>query len=39
MQLEFNFTSATDMQTTMKDFFDNLYSIFITLQIITGSVK
>ena len=39
MQLEFNFTPAIDMQTTMKDFCENLYSIFITMQIISPAVN
>ena len=34
MQLELNFTPAIDMQSTMKDFCDNMYSILISMQII-----
>ena len=34
MQLELNFTPAIDMQSTIKDFCDNMYSILISMQII-----
>ena len=36
MQLELNFTPAIDMQATMKDFCENLYSIIIAMQIIAA---
>ena len=39
MQLELNFTPAIDMQATMKDFCDNLYSIIISMQIIAAPTK
>ena len=39
MQLELNFTPAFDMQTTMKDFCNNLYSIIISMQIIAAPTK
>ena len=39
MQLELNFTPAIDMQKTMKDFCENLYSIIIAMQIITAPTK
>ena len=39
MQLELNFTPAIDMQATMKDFCENLYSIIIAMQIITAPTK
>ena len=39
MQLELNFTPAIDMQATMKDFCENLYSLIISMQIITAPTK
>ena len=39
MQLEFNFNPAPDTKTMMKDFCENLYSIFITMQIISPACK
>lgn len=39
MQLELNFTQEFDMQSTMKDFCDNLYSIIISMQIIAAPTK
>ena len=39
MQLEFNFSSSFDMQKTMKEFSENMYSIFISMQIIGYTSK
>ena len=39
MQLELNFTPAFDMQTTMKDFCENVYSLLISMQIIASPSK
>lgn len=39
MQLELNFTPATNVQTTMKDFCENFYSILISMQIIASPAK
>ena len=39
MQIELNFTPTIDMQATMKDFCENLYSLIISMQIIASPSK
>lgn len=39
MQLELNFSQTIDMQSTMKAFCENMYSIFISMQILTYTSK
>ena len=35
MQLEFNFENAKDLQTTMADFCQNMYSVLVWMQILS----